>query len=243
MSELLNKKIKSLATFLDISENEIEFAGDINHPRAYDFFNTPNGTFTIMTEEEADEEHYEYIENFIDELGITAFTDDFQEEIHRKYIYKTPFENFCIDDYDGYASDIEHETYQTKYANRLIDECVESGIITEEDIDENGEYTGNLDLIAELRDYIVEDIRKDYDGDFIEWFSDNFGKDQLDKFIKEVNCELDIQGISDACIEADGYGHSLSQWDGETNEEGEFYIFKQSNYDERSDSFKENLKK
>ena len=128
----ISEKQNALAKEIGCEPKEIEFN------EKYGEFRTPDGTFTVMDEEEAKKAHLEYIESVIDDIGIEAFTPSFQEEILKDYTKQDDFEKINEEINENYAKDIESETVYSTYANRLIDECAEAEIISESDLTEDG---------------------------------------------------------------------------------------------------------
>jgi hypothetical protein len=229
------KKQKELAKYLEIPIDEIKIEDEDSNDK-YNQYYTPEGTFLVMNEEDSREAVKDDIESLMDDIGLDSFTPSFQETIIDKYMDEEWFKDYCKEDYEAYASDIETEPDRVgegKYDNRLIQECIENHIITDEEINEDGEYTGKKDLIEELSTYLYERVEKDYDS-YVAWYKFEFGNDSLTYLIKNNNITFDIEGITDACIEADGYGHFISSWDGETIELDTFYAYKQNEYDERN---------
>lgn len=232
MDTTVKRKREELAKYLEILSEEIQVE-DEDSKEKYNEYYTPKGTYYVMDEEESTEAVKDDIESCLDDMGISAFTPSFQERIFEKYVEdEGVLEEYCSENMGGYAEDIETETYQTIYANRLIDECVEHGLISTEDINANGEYTGKLNLVETLTDYLVEDVRQGYNS-FAEWFRFEFGDDELRELYKNGHLKLDIDGIVAECIEVDGYGHFISHWDGKTIELENFYAYKENEYDER----------
>lgn len=228
------KKLKELADYLSISVDEIEI-NDEDSNDIYNEYRTPEGVFYVMTEEESEEAVRDDVENLLDDLGIEAFTPSFQERILDEYLDDDWFESACRESYESYATDIEDEPDRVedgKYANRLIQECIEHNLIKDEEINEDGEYTGKKDLIEELSTYIYEQIGNEYDS-YAEWYKFDFGNEELTYLIKNNIVELDIDGIVEECIEADGYGHFISSWDGKTYELDTFYAYKMDDDDRR----------
>ena len=234
MSSAMTNELKaqSLAEFLEIDVSEIEY--DRNDDSPYAEYKTPEGTYTVMAEYEADKACFEYIQDFIAEMGIKGFTDNFQQEIMNHYLKQDLFEEICIEDYQSYASDIADES-GSRYESRLIDECVDAGIITEEELTDNGTYEGPVALEEALADHLVDDMKTYYKGNLAQWYSDNFGEEALMEVAKENPAILDVEGITKECIRLDGHGHNLASWDGATNEiDNGFLAFKQNEYDERT---------
>jgi hypothetical protein len=111
-----------------------------------------------------------------------------------------------------YADEIENETDE-KYANRLISEMVDFGILDEDDaLSEDAE-----ELASERKDDFVkvfteEQLSNDNGEQF---FSDNFGSEELMKLVIKENL-LDFDEASKDAVNVDGIAHFLSSYDGET---------------------------
>ena len=213
----LQDKIKALATFKGVSSEDIKFNGDDpESPSYWDEYSVDGEDYLVMTEDEADDALKEDLENFIDDLGIDGFSPEFQQWIYENAIDQDWFEEACEESERFYAEDIQSEE------GRLVEECIEAGIISADDLDEDGEYTGDLDLVEEYSQYLFDRIRNDYAGDFVEWYKDNFGS------LKEVQdrISLDIDAIVEEVKDWDGYGNNLARYDGKENEQDGFYIFR-----------------
>ena len=226
------EKIQALADFLGISVNEIEIGN--SYSEATTEYLTPDGTYTVMTEEEAYDATVEEIEDFLDDYGIDGFSEHGQDYILSNCADTDWFYEAYQEMNDSYAEDIQNEEDE-EYGNRLNQECIENGLINEDDI-VDGEYVGNEDLAELLAEYLTDSI-----DDYAEQFKFDFGDEEFKDAVRE-NCKLDIEAIADFIIREDGYGNSLASWDGVTNEEGDFYIFKQDDYDNRSQEFIDNVK-
>jgi hypothetical protein len=113
----------------------------------------------------------------------------------------------------SYVEDIASET-DSKYANRLIDELVENGIMDEDDAEsENAE-----ELADELKyDYVLllteDKLGEGNDG--LDYFINNFGEQETYKMVVDNNL-IDIDEASKDAVSTDGIGHFLSSYDGET---------------------------
>ena len=124
------------------------------------------------------------------------------------------FEEQLTEMNDSYVQDIESETYKTKYANRLIDELVENGLMDEEDAEsDNAE-----ELADDLKyDYVAlltqEKLEEGNDG--LDYFINNFGEKETFKMVLDNNL-IDIEEASKDAVQEDGIGHFLSSYDGET---------------------------
>jgi len=228
MEEYFERRVKELADYLGISPDEIEVRE--NDTTIYTEYLTPDGTFFVLDEDESREMCCDYIENFIDDQGIEGFTPYFRDRIYSEFLDDDWFSDACREMQESYAYDIQSESGDIG-ANRLIDECIDVGIISEDDLDEDGEYTGDKDLVDEYSEYLYDRIDSDY-STFAEWYVDDFGG--LGDIVRSGAVSLDFDGIVDACIDEDGYGHFLSGYDGKTIELPNFMAFKSDNIDERS---------
>ena len=195
------KKIEALAKFLGIETSEIE--EDMNNHK---YFITEDGEeYMVLTDDEAEEEFYNYESNLIEECGLDAFTDWAKDYIIENCVDTEWFEDFYHEDYESYANDIETEPASSdEYENRLEEEMSEEGVDTKEDFVE----------------YMVDGIRNDLVGQF----EFDFGKDQLADVVSRYNL-LDMDAVIDYIKEEDGRG-IIANYDGVENEEGEYYIYR-----------------
>ena len=196
----MEEKIKVLAEFLGISEEEISEGYTDN------VFETSDGEeYLVVTDEEADDEFYQYEENLIDELGLDAFSDWAKDYIIENCVDIEWFEDFYHEDYESYANDIETESASSdEYENRLEEEMAEAECTT----------------IEEFVEYMVDTIRDDLVGQF----EFDFGKDQLADVVSRYNL-LDMDAVIDYIKEQDGRGN-MAGYDGVENEEGEYFIYR-----------------
>ena len=195
------KKIEALAKFLGIETSEIE--EDINNHK---YFKTEDGEeYMVLTDDEAEEEFYNYESDLIEECGIDAFTDWARDYIIENCLDVDWFEDYFREDYESYANDIETESASSdEYANRLEEEMAEAECAD----------------VEEFIDYLVDSIS----DDFVEEFKFNFGEKMLTEVIMNNNL-LDMDAVIDYIKETDGRG-ILATYDGVENEEGEYYIYR-----------------
>ena len=195
------KKIEALAKFLGIETSEIE--EDMNNHK---YFKTEDDEeYMVLTDDEAEEEFYNYESDLIEECGLDAFTDWARDYIIENCLDVDWFEDYFREDYESYANDIETESASSdEYANRLEEEMAEA------------ECTD----IEEFINYLVDSIR----DDFVEEFKFNFGEKMLTEVIMNNNL-LDMDAVIDYIKETDGRG-ILASYDGIENEEGEYYIYR-----------------
>ena len=196
----MEERIKVLAEFLGIEESEILKGYRDN------IFETSDGEeYLVVTDEEADDEFYDYEAELIDELGLDAFSDWAKDYIIENCVDTEWFENFYYEDYESYANDIETESASSdEYENRLEEEMTEAECTT----------------IEEFVEYMVDRIRDDLVGQF----EFDFGKDTLRDVVSRYNL-LDMDAVIDYIKEQDGRG-IMAGYDGVENEEGEYYIYR-----------------
>lgn len=197
------ERINALANYLEVDPSTIQVAGDYTD----NIYETEDGEeYWVGDEDEAREATKEDIENFIDDLGIEGFTPSFQDWIYENAV-NVDLEEFVLDDYRNYASDIEYES-DDEYGTRLAAECVEAGLISEEDF-ENGEYTGDEDLVELLAEHLAGQV-----DNYVEWVVNNFGSDYLKEIIENgLYGSIDYDAITDEAISWDGVAHFLARYD------------------------------
>ena len=195
------KKIEALAKFLGIETSGIE--EDINNHK---YFKTEDGEeYMVLTDDEAEEEFYDYESDLIEECGLDAFSDWAKDYIIENCLDVDWFEDFYREDYESYANDIETESASSdEYANRLEEEMAEAECAD----------------VEEFIDYLVDSISDDFVGNF----KFDFGEEMLTEVIMNNNL-LDMNAVIDYIKETDGRG-ILASYDGVENEEGEYYIYR-----------------
>jgi len=123
--------------------------------------------------------------------------------------------NFFKDAYlewdTSYAEDIKSES-SNDYPNRLIEEMVERGIMSEEDAqgDDADEIADDrIDTFA----HMMSDEKMDEGSDGYEYYKSNFGEQQAGEILSQHGL-LDIGSASVDAVNSDGIGHFLSGYDG-----------------------------
>ena len=195
------KKIEALAKFLGIETSGIE--EDMNNHK---YFKTEDGEeYMVLTDDEAEEEFYNYESDLIEECGLNAFSDWAKDYIIENFLDVDWFEDFYYVDYEGYVNDIETESASSdEYANRLEEEMAETECV---DVDE-------------FIDYLVDSISDDFVGNF----KFDFGEEMLTEVVMNNNL-LDMDAVIGYIKEEDGRG-IIATYDGVENEEGEYYIYR-----------------
>ena len=195
------ERIEALAKFLGIEASEIE--EDMKNHKY--FITADDEEYMVLTDDEAEEEFYNYESDLIEECGLNAFSDWAKDYIIENFLDVDWFEDFYRVDCEGYVNDIETESASSdEYANRLEEEMAET------------ECTD----IEEFIDYLVDSISDDFVGNF----KFDFGEEMLTEVIMNNNL-LDMDAVVDYIKETDGRG-ILASYDGIENEEGEYYIYR-----------------
>ena len=195
------ERIEALTKFLGVEVEDLTVS-------KYDervFENEEAGEYIVLTEEEADEAAEESIKESINDLGLQAFTEDFQQWILDNCVDSDWFAE-ALEDYEiGYIEEIrDEEASYEEYKTRLDEEMGDAGVDTED----------------EFLEYLIEC----YD-DPVEWFKDMFGMEEFTNTIEEYNL-IDWEAVINEAIEVDGCGHFIATYDGEENEMGEYFIYR-----------------
>ena len=218
-------RIEALAQFLGLDEEEKEDIEVDDETLTYD-----SEEYLVLTDSEADDWFERYQRDLWDDIGIQSFSESFQDWIINNALDKSWFEDAMDESNRFYCEDIADERSR-EFDNRLVEECYERGLIDDDDFeeDEDGDVDherckkDNDDLI----ELMVEDMNNDYD-DSVEWYKDNFGKEDLSKVAIENNL-VDLDTVIEEVKSVDGRG-CLATWNNVENEEkvnGEwFYIYR-----------------
>ena len=227
------EKIEALAEYLGVDVDDLEELYDntfIVNDENSGFYEQE---FVVYTDYEADEAVKEDLENLIDDVGW-AFNLPIEDYIHND----SWFDDAKHESNEFYARDIMGES-DAVYESRFVAECVERGIIPEDDDwfeeDEDGKLTivksidGTSDAIYDAEDFFdafVESLDSDYEDGY-EWFVDSFGESELKYVIAEGRLSIDFDKLAEDVIRYDGRGNSLSSYDGEEHElDDDYYAYR-----------------
>lgn len=231
--ELTEDTINVSPTFIEKRDALAEYLGEEGEIRYMDndlFVLPMGGSYLVYTDEEADKAAKDYVSELIDDMGISAFSPEFQNEIltnGSEYVDEDWFEDGQKEYYETYVQDIESE--YGKYANRLIDELVEEGILSEDDLDENGKPNSDIDMDEKKEEYVDHLCNQSGYDSAVDWYIDMVGTDDFSQVAKEHGL-FDYDAIAEEVIRLDGRGHLLAPWDGDELElSNDFYAYKQSN--------------
>ena len=140
--------------------------------------------------------------------------ENFNQDFIINYIDGDSFFEDSLDEMNrSYAEDITSET-DKKYANRLIAEMVENGLLDEDDaLSDDGEELAE-ERIEDLVNLMTEEQMNQGNKGF-DYFVDNFGQEETMQMVIKNNL-IDIYRASKDAVTEDGIGHFLSSYDGET---------------------------
>ena len=220
-------RAKALADYLRIDVDEVVQS-------AYDDreYETPEGDYLVLTEDEAYDRALEDIQNTIDDLGLEAFTENFRDYILNNLLddYRIR-EEAIVQDYEGYIEDIEQEP-SVDFENRLIEELYDNGFLDDGDF-EDGE-DGKKDHYMLKPTVDLDDKKYEYAKSLAEdvivydWLYDTFGRDEKEMADwLEDNGYIDWDEVKRQCIRNDGIAHFIASYDGNEIElEGDLYAYR-----------------
>lgn len=163
----------------------------------------------FKTEEDAEEVAVEQVREDLEENAEYFIQDWLMNYIDGRDF----FEEALNEMNQGYVDDIESES-DTKYANRLIAELVENGLMDEEDAkSDNAE-----ELADELKyDYValLTEEKLDEGNDGLDYFINNFGESETYKMVMDNNL-INVDKASQDAVDIDGIAHFISSYDGRT---------------------------
>jgi polyhydroxyalkanoate synthesis regulator phasin len=135
-----------------------------------------------------------WLSNFVDIDGAKSYLS----EVYDEWNY-------------SYANDIKMES-DSKYSNRLISEMVDAGLMDDEDAESEDAESTAISLMDDFVEYMTNS-QIDEGGGGLDYYENNFGKEQTMKMIKENNL-IDIDEATEGAISEDGVAHFISSYDG-----------------------------
>lgn len=130
----------ALAKLLDESLTEIDESSYGTH-----IYNYGNQEYQVLTDEEATEEAQESIKNLLDDVGITGFSEHAQDYAFNNFVDSEWFDDYMHSSNVSYADDIESEGASDDiYLNRLHEEMVETGILSEPEWPDEDDFEGEV---------------------------------------------------------------------------------------------------
>ena len=98
------------------------------------------------------------------------------------------------------------------YANRLIREMVDEGLMDNEDAESEYAESTAISLMDDFVDYMT-DLQIEEGRGGLDYYESNFGEEQTIKMIRENNL-IDIDEATEGAIREDGVAHFISSYDG-----------------------------
>ena len=177
----MNKKLRGLLLQVEVMEgSQIQVLNE-------NTFEVDGAEYLVLTEDEREEEFYNYQKNLVDDMGLDAFTEWGQDYIINNFTDDGRLEDDLFEImYESCRNYIE----DLKYENTLDEELKENNCKDEEEF---------LELLTE------EDPK--------EWYIMNFGKEDFHNMIKRCNY-INWDDVIDWVAREDGYG-CLAAYDGE----------------------------
>lgn len=190
MTRLVEKKIDSntrkqaLADYLKIDIDEIEDGYDDNH------FEINRDEWMVLTEDESYDEFKDWEMSLIDDLGIEAFSENFQNHILENCIDESWFKEVAEEESQYYIEEMDDE--------ELIDYAHDHNIA--EDIED----TENLSEreIEKIREECEEEYAQNIldqgiSGYFENMYGRNWAKELGDTITKQIDWEQVIEDLYD----------------------------------------------
>jgi len=217
------KKI-ALAEFLGVEPDALTDNSDYN----VSGYETEDGKmYIVATDEEADELFRDELQASFDDLGLDAFSEEFQSYICENCIDRDAFWDDMNYLNSSYCSDIAQEDDE-QFGNRLVQECYGRDIISDDDFEKgpDGEpdYTNCIYDTDELVEMMTDDMNSDYDSS-VDYMISQFGIDDVSNIIKDNPSLIDFDEVVRQVQLSDGRG-SIARYDGREQEQGDFYIYR-----------------
>lgn len=200
-------KKQALAEYLDVEVDEIEDGYDDNH------FEVNGDEWMVLTEDESYDEFKEYEMSLIDDLGLEAFAENFQQHILETCIDDSFFDTIVDEESDYYISEMDDEDL-LEYAHRHdIAEDIED--VDSEDFDRS-------DIEDECK-YAYQDELNEMG--MVEYFESIYGRNWAREMKDTLEKEIDWDAVIDELYNWDTketlHG-SMASYDGKEVELGKY---------------------
>ena len=182
----MNKKLRGLLLQVEVMEgSEIKVLNE-------NTFEVDGAEYLVLTEDEREEEFYNYQESLIEDMGLESFAEWAQDYIIDNFVNDEWFMEAMRESFEFYISDINEEPADDEnFENRLKQEIFENGCKDEEDY---------LNYLCDLESPI-------------EWFLSNFNQNEFNATVKEHDL-INWEDVINWVAHEDGYG-CLAAYDGE----------------------------
>ena len=180
----MNKKLRGLLQVEIMEGSQINVLNE-------NTFEVDGAEYLVLSEDEREEEFYNYQKSLIEDMGLDAFSGWAQDYIIDNFVDDEWFIEAMREHFEYYISDIREELADDeKFENRLQEEMAEIGCEDEEDY---------LNYLCSLEEPI-------------EWFLSNFSQNELNATVKEHNL-INWEDVINWVAREDGY-NCLSSYDG-----------------------------
>lgn len=196
-------KKQALADYLEVDVEEIEDGYDENH------FEVNGEEYMILTEDESYDEFKDWEMSLIDDVGLDAFSENFQEHILENCINDSWFEQVAEEEADFYVGDMSDEDLLEYAHDHKIAKKIDN--VDDEDFDRS-------DIEDECKEIYEEEI---LEQGISEYFENIYGrgwvKEMKDTLEKEIDWEKAIDALYDWDSREVLWG-SMAGYDGEVRE-------------------------
>ena len=213
-AELLAKVLRERSDEPEVTEDKLEVTElSTDSGRKYYDISTEDGEEYIVTDHDTARELAEAdVREIYDDLGLESFAPDYKDYILTNFVNDDPFWDAMHESDESYVDDIKSEG-SDEYESRFVEELVERGIASKDDLEERDGVLALKDgLEDEMTDKFVESMDEDYD-DATQWFMDNFGEKEFRDFAERNNA-LDVDRMVEDVVDTDGIAHFIASYDG-----------------------------
>ena len=194
----MNKKLRGLLLQVEVMEgSEIKVLDE-------NTFQVDGMEYLVLTEDEREEEFYNYQKSLIDDMGLESFSEWAQDYIINNFVNDEWFMDAMVEYYGDYILGLNEELADDeKFENRLEEELTNYNCEDEK---------GLLDYYCSLEEPT-------------DWFLNNFGQVEFFITVKENNL-INWDDVISWVAREDGYG-CLATYDGEELElNDDLYAYK-----------------
>ena len=203
---------EALASLIEETGNdELEITYVVDSKIKYEFIASDGDAEyrVFISEDDAEQIAVEQVR-----YNLENYPENFTQDWLMNYIDGRDFFEEALNEMnDSYIQDIESES-DRKYANRLIAELVENGLLDEEDAESD-----NAEELAEDLKYdymlLLTEQQLEEGNDGLDYFINNFGESETYKMVLDNNL-INIDEASKDAVQEDGIANFLSSYDGET---------------------------
>ena len=192
-------------------------------------FESSVGDYFVFDDyDDAEAKAIEYEESLIDDIGIPP---EYRED--EDFVDVDWFNDAMKESWEYYCEDIANES-SSEYENRLVEECMDAGLIDDTDFEEdelgdpdyNNCIVDEYELVDRLSDHMCSGYRNG-----IQWYLEHFGEEDFAMVCEEHNLYNNYE-FAKFAVNTDGCGPALASYDGdevEFNYDGDTYWMYRTN--------------